>query len=212
MECKKKANEKTIFDALEHMEHDETFTFNSFMKIRNIKEHDYIHAIQCTLKWRTIFLKRELMDIGTNSFARHISLIWGENTYAQFVLHAYAVNTYCSSYMKNLDKIVASMFKCVWSECAKNHCEIIETIARVGKLLNIQKMFAQEVTYIVFSLNTSSRKCIFINTLAIDDRTFFLKKPRNLGCDPDDSKNISSLSIIDLYFQWLGNIEHVSLS
>ena len=69
-----------------------------------ITKYDYIHSIQCTMRRRTILLKREPTYIWTNNFAQHILLIWGTNNDAQFVLDSYATSTYCSSYMKKLNK------------------------------------------------------------------------------------------------------------
>jgi hypothetical protein len=47
----------------------------------------------------------------------------------------------------------------------------MKTISRLGKaLVNMQQMSAQQVVHIILPLplNTSSRKCIFINTSPIE--------------------------------------------
>ena len=73
----KKVNETITFDAIENMEHDETYILDSFLEKLSIREFDYIHAIQCTMKRRKILLKRGLIDTWNNKFDRHIPLIWG---------------------------------------------------------------------------------------------------------------------------------------
>lgn len=45
---KTKENARMIFDALENMEHDETYTFDSFLEKIGISESNYICTIQCT--------------------------------------------------------------------------------------------------------------------------------------------------------------------
>jgi hypothetical protein len=63
-------------------------------------------------------------------------------------------------------------------------------------------MSAQQAVYIILSLplNTSSRKCIFINTSPKDQRAFILKKPKDMQLEPDNSEDIICASIIDLLF------------
>jgi len=56
------------------MEHDEIYTFDSFLK-KCIAKSDYMHEIQGTPKWRRILLKRKPIEILTNIFSRHIPLI-----------------------------------------------------------------------------------------------------------------------------------------
>lgn len=67
--------------------------------------------------------------------------------------------------------------------------------------IDSQYLSAQHAAYIVLSmpLNTSARKCIFINTSAIDDQTFLLKKPKDIEHELNDSKNIACVSIIGHY-------------
>lgn len=44
--AKTKVNARMIFDALENMEQDETYTFDSFPEYIGITESDYIHGIK----------------------------------------------------------------------------------------------------------------------------------------------------------------------
>ena len=164
---KMKRSVKLNFDTLEHTKYDEKYTFHNFLESLGFSEDDYINAIKCSLNRTTILLERKPVDIWTNSFSHHIPGVWNANIDSQFLLHSYAVATSCSTYMTKLDGTIIETFRHIRKEHQKTNIDIIQTISRLGKaLLNLPQMSVQQDVYIVLSLslNTSSRKCIFMNT------------------------------------------------
>ena len=67
----------------------------------------------------------------------------------------------------------------------------------------MQQISPQQVVHIVLSLplNTSSRNCVFINTLSSDKRAFILKKKKELQQEKDESEDKICPSIIDYYMR-----------
>jgi hypothetical protein len=167
--------------------------FDNLLERLSLTEEDYINAIKCSSNRTKILLERRPIDICTNNFSCHIPKDWNANKDSQYVLDSYATTTYCISYMKKLDKTMTMTFKHIREEYQKTNIDVVQTITRLGKtLLNLQQMLAQQVVYIVLSLplNTSSRKCIFINTSPKDQRAFILKKPKDMQLEPDNSEDI----------------------
>jgi len=78
----------------------------------------------------------------------------------------------------------------------------------------MQQMPAQQAVHIVLSLplNSGSRHCIFINTSPINERAFMLKRPKDLQQEPNESKDVMCLSIIDYYIQHPKSLENVCLA
>ena len=159
-------------------------------------------------------LERKPSDTWTNSFARDIPEIWLANTDSHFVLNSYAAASYCSSYMTKLDRSMTSAFKKICREHEKSKINAIEMIRTLGNtLLNLQQMSAQQAVHIALSmpLNSSSRKCVFINTSPSDERAFTLKPNFLLKQEPDNSEDIMCRSIIDYYVARPIAIKHICL-
>ena len=141
-----------------------------------------------------------------------MSFMWKENTYAQYVLNAYAATSYCTSYMMKIDKSMTSAFIKIRKEHERSHIDAIQKTHTLGNtLLNLQQMSAQQVVYIAlsFPLTCSSRKCVFINTSPLEKHTFVLKPPVLLEQDPDNSEDVLCRSIIDYYLQCPSPIKHI---
>jgi hypothetical protein len=162
---------KSLFAFLEQGGFDEMMSFDAFLTHVNLSEDEYIQAIQCTLRQPTLFLKRKLSHIWNNSFSKDMPIMWNENTDAQYVLNAYAVASYCTSYMTKIDKSMTSAFRRIHKEHERSHIDAIQMIHTLGNtLLNLQQMSAQQEVHIALSLplTCSSRKCVFINTSPLE--------------------------------------------
>ena len=91
----------------------------------------------------------------------------------------------------------------------------MNTISILGKaLLNMQQMAAQQVVHIVLSLplNSSSRRCIFINTSPMEKHAFVLKKKKDLEREPDESEDILCPPIIEYYILHPTTIDTICLA
>jgi hypothetical protein len=190
-------------------------SFADFLIELNLTKDEYIQAIQCTLKQPTIFLKRKLSHIWNNIFSKDMPVMWNANTYAQYVLNAYAAASYCTSYMTKVDKSMTSAFRRIHKEHERIHIDVMQMIHTLGNtLLNIQQMYAQQEFHIVLSLplNCSSRKCVFINTSPLEKCTFVLKPPSFLEQETGNSEDVLCCSIIDYYLQCPFPIKHMFLA
>jgi hypothetical protein len=90
--------------------------------------------------------------------------------------------------------------------------QMIRTLGNT--LLNLQKMYAQQVVHIALSLplKCSSRKCVFINTSPLDTCTFVLKPPSLLKQEANNSEDAICRSINDYYLQRPPPIKHICLA
>jgi len=104
-----------------------------------------------------------------NAFAKKIPSLWQANTDAQFILDAYVAVAYSSFYMTKLDRSMKTSFKQIRENCISYGDNKIETIRKLGNtLINMQQMSSRQVVHISLSLSlySTSRKTIFINTIA----------------------------------------------
>ena len=141
--------------------------------------------------------------------------LWNANIDAQYVLNAYAVASYCSSYMTKVDKSMTNAFRRIHKEHERSEIDAIQMISTLGNtLLNLQQMSAQQVVHIALylPLNCSSRECIFINTSPIDKQTFMLKPPFLLKQEPDTLEDVMCQSIVDYYIQRPHTISNICLA
>ena len=70
-------------------------------------------------------------------------IMWNENIDAQYVLNAYVVTSYFTSYMTKVDKSMTSAFRRIRREHEKSQIDALQMIRTLGNtLLNLQQMFA----------------------------------------------------------------------
>jgi hypothetical protein len=103
-------------------------SFDNFLTELNLTEDEYIQAIQCTLKQPKIFLKETFSHIWNNSFSKYMPVMWNANTDAQYVLNVYVVASYCTSYMKKVDKYMTSAFRRICKEHEISHIDAMQMI------------------------------------------------------------------------------------
>jgi len=111
---------KSLFTFLEQGDFDDLMSFQDFLVELNIIEYEYIQGIQSTLKKPTVFLKWKLLHIWNNSFSKDQLVMWNANTDTKYFLNAYATTSYCTSYMKKVDKSMTSAFRRIHKEHEKN--------------------------------------------------------------------------------------------
>ena len=141
--------------------------------------------------------------------------LWNANTYAQYILNAYAATSYCSSYTTKLDRSMTSAFKKIHIEHEKRKINPIEMIRTLEiHYLTFNRCQLNHAVHITLSmpLNSSSRQCVFINTSPSDEGTFILKPNFLLKQEPDNSEDIMCRSIIDYYVARPIPVKHILLS
>jgi hypothetical protein len=114
---------KSLFTFLEQRDFDDLMSFEDFLVELNLTEDEYIQVIQSTLKQPTIFLKRKLSHIWNNGFSKDMPNMWNANTDVQFVLNAYVVTSYCTSYMTKVDRSMTSAFRRIHREHEKSQID-----------------------------------------------------------------------------------------
>jgi hypothetical protein len=135
--------------------------------------------------------------------------MWNANTDAQYVLNAYATTSYCTWYMTKVDKSMTSAFRRIQKEHEISHMRTLG-----NALLNLQQMSTQQAVHILLSLplNSSSRKCVFINTSPLENHTFVLKPSCFLQQEPNNSEDVLCRYIVDYYLQLPSPIKHIYLA
>lgn len=96
--------EKLLYNILETKKYDSNSMSDEFLDELHLTETKYTVTIQNTLKQPMILLERKPSHIWNNIFAKNMSQLWNANIDAQFVHNAYEDTSYCTSYIKKVDK------------------------------------------------------------------------------------------------------------
>ena len=129
----------------------------------------------------------------------------------QFILDPYACVMYIASYMLKSERSMGEFLKQVSKECVGE--QIRTQLRRLGSVfLNHREVSAQEAVYRILSLPLKqlSRKVVFINTAAKEDRVSLLKPITQIQDMEEDSEDIYQTSLIDRYSGRPDNIGNVS--
>jgi hypothetical protein len=116
--------------------------------------------------------------------------------------------------MTKVNKYMASAFRRKHKEHERSHIDVMQMICTLGNtLLNLEQMSSQQEIHIALSLplNSSSRKCVFINTSPPEKCTFFLKPLSLLEQEHNNLEDVLCRSIIDHYVQCSSPINHICL-
>ena len=118
----------------------------------------------------------------------------------QYILDPYACVMYIAAYMLKSERSVGELLKQVSQECGSE--DIRTQLRRLGSVfLNHREVNAQEASYRILSmpLKQMSRKVVFINTAAKEDRVSLLKLINQIQDMDEDSEDIYQTSLIDRY-------------
>jgi hypothetical protein len=79
-------------------------SFFEYLYHLNLDENTYILSLRSKLTKPHIFYKWIFRYIKINAFSIDVAHLWFTNIDIQFILDPYATITYCTSYMKKLNK------------------------------------------------------------------------------------------------------------
>jgi hypothetical protein len=96
-----------------------------------------------------MFLKRIFKNIKTNALNILVVHLWFPNTNIQFILDPYVTTTYCTSYMKKIDKSITLELHSIIKKCIANN---INTNTRIQKLGNFFLMPNKCLLHFLFTL------------------------------------------------------------
>ena len=135
-----------------------------------------------------------------NTYNPDIIRVWKANMDLQYILDPYACVMYIAAYMLKSERSMGELLKQVSKECGSE--DIRTQLRRLGSVfLNHREVSAQEAVYRILSLPLKqlSRKVIFINTAANEDRVSLLKPMNQIQDMDEDSEDIyHQTSLIDM--------------
>ena len=97
----------------------------------NVTMEEYIYFWRSKISTPTIYLKRNTKDVYINNFNVNLSFAWNANMDIQFILNAYGVASYCTSYMTKLDTTMMKIIKEQIEWCTNNNASTLDCLRRV---------------------------------------------------------------------------------
>ena len=210
---------KTTWDLihaeLETMARGTEMTFNDFLAKMEITYTTYRESVQCTLRARTVFLRRSPQEITINNYNTDMIAAWQANMDIQFVLDAYACATYIVAYISKGSRGMSKLLVRAAAEVRTGNTDVLESMRHIGnKFLNSVEISAQEAAYLALqlSLRKASRSIVFIPTSPPEERVRLLKKQADIAEMDDGDTNIDSSNLLKRYSTRPSNMEAMPLA
>lgn len=176
--------------------------FSEVLQTLNLSEEEYILAIRSSLKRSQVFLKRNTLEVGINSYNKDILHMFECNMDIQFVLEEYALASYIINYISKIDAGLSKLMRETEADLKKGNTSIKDKLKKFANtFINSNLMSAQEAVYHVLSLPLSknSRKVVYINTSPKAVRVQMLKLKKDLEQLDPDSKDVFMTNIFSKY-------------
>ena len=193
-------NYRIVQEHLNKLEED--ISLDEFLKRVGLNEEDYMKAVQASVKSEKIFLKRRPIENRINPYMKDLLDVWKANHDIQYILDAYACAMYIVSYINKSAKGMSTLMAEACKEARKGNKSLKESVRHIGnKFLNAVEVSAQEAAYLILQLNMSlkSRKCEFLPTAPLAERTFLMKSKKELEALPENSADIEADNIVKRY-------------
>ena len=158
-------------------------------------------------------MKRKPSESWINTYNPDITRVWRANTDLQYILDPYACVMYITAYMTKSERSMGELLKQVSKECGSE--DIRTQLRHLGSVfLNHRELSAQEAVYRILSMPIKqlSRKVVFVNTAAKEDRVSLLKPIDQIQYMHDDSEDIYQTSLSDRYAARLDQLNHMCLA
>ena len=133
----------------------------------------------------------------------------------QFILDAYACAMYIVSYIAKSQRGMSNLLYHACQEARKGNPDLKQQVRMIGhKFLTHVEISAQEAVYLTLQipLHKASRDVIFVNTSPPDERTVMIKNFTILKTLPDDSDDVTFLSVLDHYSARPSTLDDVCLA
>ena len=180
----------------------EMVEFNKILEKLDLTEDEYILAIRSSIKRTRIFLKRKSTEVGINCYNLDILNLFEANMDIQFVLNPYSCAAYIVNYISKVDSGLSKLLRQAVEEVNSGNSSIKERLRNYcNAFLNGNLMSAQEAAYQVLSLVVAkgSRKVVFINTSAKNERARMLKSEQELRLLDANSEDVLKNDYITKY-------------
>lgn len=206
---RKNFREKAVF-MRKHLEEKVYDSFESFLDDCNCSYENYLNVIRASIRRPTVFLKRSLDVLWTNSFNPWIANELRSNMDLQFILEEYACASYIVEYVNKSNRGISNLhrelIKLQEEYPDQDYKYLLKKVSM--NLLNAVEMPAQEAAWYLLRqpMSESSRKVEFIPTMWPHQRTQTRKRNKKMdqeGID-DDSTDIWTSNKIQKYEQRTG--------
>ena len=203
----------TIKTVLGQMKPDsDIHTMDEFLGAVGLDHDDYISAIRFSLKTDTVFLKRSPADIRVNNYNIDVLKAWRANMDIQYILDVWACAAYITGYVAKSSRGMSDLLQKACREAKEGDKNIKQQLRFIGnKFLNNVEISAQEAVYILLELplKCSSRRVLFINTSAPNERVYLMKN--NISDLPDDVE-VAAGNLISRYSSRHKSLETITLA
>jgi hypothetical protein len=126
----------------------EDISFEQILLDLRIGKWTYLLGLHYTIQKSTLFFKQKPNDICTTIFGIHVGLLWGVNTYAQYILNLYATTSYYTSYLIKVDKYVIQKMKIILNKCKHEQIEASKQIKKLGNAFEMHNKCLNNKLYI----------------------------------------------------------------
>ena len=176
-----------------------------------VSSNIYLCGLKICSTGNSVVMQRKPSESWINTYNPDVLRIWKANMDLQYILDPYACVMYIAAYMLKSERSMGELLKQVSKECGGE--QIRTQLRRLGSVfLNHREVSAQEAVYRILSLplKQMSRKVIFVNTAAKEDRVSLLKPINQIEHMDEDSEDIYQTSLIDRYSARPDQLNHVS--
>ena len=178
-----------------------------------VSSNIYLCGLKICSTGNSVVMQRKPSESWINTYNPDVLRIWKANMDLQYILDPYACVMYIAAYMLKSERSMGELLKQVSKECGGE--QIRTQLRRLGSVfLNHREVSAQEAVYRILSLplKQMSRKVIFVNTAAKEDRVSLLKPINQIEHMDEDSEDIYQTSLIDRYAARPDQLNHMCLA
>jgi len=191
----------------------ENITFEQLLSKAKVSTEVYLHGLRICSSGNCVVMQRKPWESWINTYNPDIIRVWQANMDLQYILDPYTCVMYIASYMLKSEKSMGELLKQVSKECSGE--QIRNQLSCLGSVfLNHREVSAQEAVYRILSLPLKqlSRKVVFINTAAKEERVSLLKTITQIQDMEEDSEDIYQTSLIDRYAARPDHLGHMCLA
>ena len=190
-------------------------TFEEMLNDLQINEINYIEAIRSSLDQPKVFLKRKSNEVAINAYNKTILALLESNMDIQFILNPYSCISYMINYITKIDAGLSKLLRQSVENVLNGNMELKSRLRKVGNtFVNANVLSAQEAVYHIlsFPLTQSSRKCVYINTIPINERVGMMKCKKELEILKENSYDIYQDNIFSSLRTQSGNFASAALN
>ena len=189
-----------VRNVLDDKDTPEDISMEELLSKANVSHSMYLCGLKICSTGNSVVMKRKPLESWINTYNPDIIKVWKANMDLQYILDPYACVIYIAAYMLKSERSMGELLKQVSKECSSE--DIRTQLRRFGSVfLNHREVSAREAVYRILSmpLKQLSRKVVFVNTAAKEDRVTLLKPINQIEDMDEDSKDIYQTSLIDRY-------------